>query len=129
MILELTPKEVEDLKHALVIAMKAFDNTGNPNDVKLSDRLELIENRLLSTPDLDILKILNIEGGGIAESFINAIDQQYSYKDAEGLGEHIYSIYELDNIDMQNDEAMNQYKIIVDQCAAVDCGYFRLVNL
>lgn len=45
MIIELTAKEIDDIKRALIIAMQTLDSTGNSQDILLSDRLELIETK------------------------------------------------------------------------------------
>lgn len=44
--LQLTEKEIDDIRRALIIAMQVSDDTGNPPDKQLSDRLELIEKKL-----------------------------------------------------------------------------------
>ncbi|SFE55260.1 hypothetical protein SAMN03003324_00870 [Pedobacter antarcticus] len=43
---ELSEKEVSDIRRALIIAMQQLDATKNDPDLLLSNRLELIEARL-----------------------------------------------------------------------------------
>ncbi|GGG97423.1 hypothetical protein [Pedobacter zeae] len=47
-IIKLTDQEVDDLKKALVIAMKTIDETttGKGSDMIFADRLEVLENKL-----------------------------------------------------------------------------------
>lgn len=46
MIPGLEDEDLKDIRRGLIIAMQALDATGNPPDKQLSDRLEVIEQRL-----------------------------------------------------------------------------------
>lgn len=43
---QFTPKEIEDIKRALVLAMKDLDEHSNKADKQLADRLEQIYKKL-----------------------------------------------------------------------------------
>ena len=43
-----TQEELKDIRRALIIAMQFSDDTNNKPDIKLSDRLELIEEKILT---------------------------------------------------------------------------------